>query len=280
MQGRALPGTWQAELGNRLDAYAAAYLSPNPVRTAAVRASVMVEARRLLVPAAATPEPIVAPRGLPRLFTGWRRASFALAAATLAGLMLGTSVFAASSAGGPLYGTRLWLETATLPSDANARAAAELQRLQSRLGDAADAAVRGDGNAVSAALAAYRASVEDALAAAGDDHDRLARLEIELGRHEVVLQTLLGLVPTSARDAIQAVLDKDKHALDVIQQHSQPGSNGGSNGPPADKPGQDGGGGGSGGGNPGGGPPADKPTPRPDHTPKGPPQTPRSRGGD
>src|SRR2546423_1007474 len=81
-----------------------------------------------------------------RLFTGWRRASFALAAATLAGLMLGTSVFAASSAGGPLYGTRLWLETATLPSDANARAAAELQRLQSRLGDTADAAVRGDGN--------------------------------------------------------------------------------------------------------------------------------------
>ena len=52
MQGRALPGTWQAELGNRLDAYAAAYLSPNPVRTAAARASVMVEARRLLVPAA------------------------------------------------------------------------------------------------------------------------------------------------------------------------------------------------------------------------------------
>jgi hypothetical protein len=264
MQGRALPGTWQAELGNRLEAYAAAYLSPNPVRTVAARGSVMVEARRLLVPVPATPEPIAAPRGLPRLFTGWRRASFALAAASLAGLMLGTSVFAASRAGGPLYGTRLWLETATLPSDANARAAAEIERLQSRLGDTADAAVRGDGSAVSAALAAYRASVEDALAAAGDDHDRLARLEIELGRHEVVLQTLLGLVPASAVDALQDVLDKDQHALDVIQQHAQPGSNGNGN-PPA---GQPGGGGGQ------GEPPSVKPTPKPQPTPK-PDRTPR-----
>jgi len=270
MQGRALPGTWQAELGNRLEAYAVAYLSPNPVRTAAARASVMVEARRLLVAVPATPEPIASPRGLPRLFGGWRRASFAFAAATLAGLMLGTSVFAASRAGGPLYDTRLWLETTTLPSDANARAAAEIERLQSRLGDAADAAVRGDGSAVSAALAAYRASVEDALAAAGDDHDRLARLEIELGRHEVVLQTLLGLVPANARDALQDVLARDQHALDVIQGHGQPGSNGSGNGPPADKPGQ-GVPGGAGGGNPGG-PPADKPTPKPDRTPRGPTQ--------
>jgi hypothetical protein len=258
------------ELERRLEAYASARLSPHPGHMARVRAAVTAEARRAL--AEPLPSSLVAmPANRPRFFSGWRRTSLALAAASLAGLLLGGSAFAASRAGAPLYGARVWLETVTLPADLDARAAAQLSRLQSRLGDVADAATRGDGSAVSAALAEYRASVEDALATAGENHDLLARLEIELMRHQVVLATLFGLVPSSAQDAIQQVLDRDQHALDVIRQRGQPGSNG--TGPPADRPASGGGGGGA--------QPTQKPavqpsppghvegTPRPDHTPRG-----------
>jgi hypothetical protein len=226
----------------------------------------MAEARRSLGESS--------PAGASRagFFGGWRRATVALAAASLAGLLLGGTAFATSRAGAPLYGVRIWLEAATLPVDHDARAAAELSRLQSRLGDVADAAARGDGSAVSAALAEYRASVESALATAGEEHDLLARLEIELMRHRVVLASLLGFVPSNAQDAIQQVLDRDQHALDAIRQGGSPGSNG--QGPPAEKPGGEGRGGGV--------PaqptlkPATQPTPparpeptaRPEHTPK------------
>jgi hypothetical protein len=156
-----------------------------------------------------------------------------------------------------------------MPAEQDARAAAELSHLQSRLGDVADAAARGDGSAVSAALAEYRASVEESLATAGDNHDILARLEIELERHRVVLASLLGLVPSNAQDAIQQVLDRDQHDLDVIHDRGQPGSNG-SETPPG-KPSDAGG---------VGAPPTSKPavqptppahvqpTPRPERTPR------------
>ena len=250
------------ELERRLEAYAAARLSPDPMRVAIVRAAVMAQARHPLG------ESTLVQAGRPGFFGGWRRATVALAAASLAGLLLGGTAFATSRAGAPLYGVRIWLEAATLPVDRDARAAAELSRLQSRLGDVADAAARGDGSAVSVALTEYRASVESALATAGEEHDLLARLEIELMRHRVVLASLLGFVPTNAQDAIQQVLDRDQHALDAIRQHGQPGSNG--QGSPAEKPG-------------GGGVPAQptqkpatqptpparpEPTARPEHPPK------------
>jgi hypothetical protein len=250
------------ELERRLEAYAAARLSPDPSRMAIVRAAVMAQARHPL------DESTLVQAGRPGFFGGWRRATVALAAASLAGLLLGGTAFATSRAGAPLYGVRIWLEAATLPVDRDARAAAELSRLQSRLGDVADAAARGDGSAVSAALAEYRLSVESALATAGEEHDLLARLEIELMRHRVVLASLLGFVPSNAQDAIQQVMDRDQHALDAIRQHGRPGSNG--QGAPEEKPGA------------GGGPaqptpkPATQPTPparpeptaRPEHTPK------------
>ena len=62
------------------------------------------------------------------LFAGWssRRLGASFAAAMLTGLLLGTSAFASSRAGGPLYDTRLALEHLTLPSDTQARLEAEL----------------------------------------------------------------------------------------------------------------------------------------------------------
>jgi hypothetical protein len=273
------------ELERRLEAYAGARLSPDPRQMARIRTALLTEASRALAGPSVLPLRLAQGSTLvgsvaglasgartfprrPRVLTGWRRSAMALSAASLAGLLLGGSAFAASRAGAPLYGVRVWLETATLPADQEARAAAELSHLQSRLGDIADAAARGDGSAVSAALAAYRTSVEDVLATAADDHDILARLEIELMRHRVVLASLLGLVPSNAQDAIQQVLDRDQHALDVIHDRGQPGSNG------TGTPGKPDGAG-------GGGPPTTKPaaqpsppvhvapTPRPEHTPRG-----------
>ncbi len=276
------------ELERRLEAYAGARLLPDPRQMARIRTAVVTEAGRTMAGPSLLPlrllrgptsiaraADLLANRarvkGGPRIFNSLRRATVAFAAASLAGILLGGTAFAASRAGAPLYGVRVWLEAATLPAEQEARAAAELGRLQSRLGDVADAAARGDGSAVSAALAEYRASVEESLATAGDNHDILARLEIELERHRVVLASLLGLVPSSAQDAIQQVLDRDQHALDVIHDRGQPGSNG--TGTPPGKP--------AGGG--GGGPPSTKPTPpaqptppahgeatpRPEHTPRG-----------
>jgi hypothetical protein len=266
------------ELERRLEAYAAARLSPDPRQMARIRTAVVTEAHRTLAGPSLLALPVALPQPLPpgarpagrRRFSsgGWRRTALALAAASLAGLLLGGTAFAASRAGAPLYGVRVWLEAATLPVDRDARAAAELSRLQSRLGDVADAAARGDGSAVSAALAEYRTSVEQALATAGEDHDLLARLEIELMRHRVVLASLLGMVPSTAQDAIQQVLDRDQHALDAIRLRGKPGSNG--SGAPAGKP--DGAGGVA--------PPTQKPaaqpstpvhvdtTARPEHTPR------------
>ncbi len=241
------------ELERRLETYAAARLSPDPRQMARIRTAVMTEARRTLAGPSLLALPVALPQPLPlrarpasrRRFSsgGWRRTTLALAAASLAGLLLGGTAFAASRAGAPLYGVRVWLEAATLPADREARAAAELSRLQSRLGDVADGAARGDGSAVSAALAEYRAS-------------------------RVVLASLLGMVPSTAQDAIQQVLDRDQHALDAIRLRGQPGSNG--SGAPAAKP--DGAGGAA--------PPTQKPaaqptapphvdtTARPEHTPR------------
>jgi hypothetical protein len=83
-----------------------------------------------------------------------RRAAALLAAAVLSLAAVG-GVLAASTAGGPLYGTRIWLETVMLPTDASERADAELARLETRLTELQAAVRSGDGAAAAAALAAY-----------------------------------------------------------------------------------------------------------------------------
>ena len=66
----------------------------------------------------------------------------------LAGLLIGSTAFAASRAGGPLYDVRLALEEATLPADPGARLEAELAMAQGRLAEIVEAAARDDGPAV------------------------------------------------------------------------------------------------------------------------------------
>ncbi len=242
----------EGELRARLDAYAASRLEPDPAAAARSRAAVMAEARRVLGTAQLVDDE-ARPGLLRRLF---RRPALAATTALLGLAVVAGGTVAAASPGGPLYGARLWVETLTLPSDTTARASAELDRLQARLDEATSAAANGNGEAVTAALDAYRQKLADAFAAAGGDPTREQRLVAELGRHEAVLEALAGQVPPTAA-AIQQAVQRTQDRIDaIIDAPSQP------NGTP--NPGQP-----NGTPNPGHTPNPGQPngTPNPGHTP-------------
>ena len=149
----------EIELERRFDAFARARLSPDPAARARIRARVMREAR--LQHDAARIALHMAPAIEARHRSSMRRLGVPLLAATV-WLGIAAGSIAAAQAGGPLYPTRIWLETATLPASGNARATADLQHLDARLGDAIAAATRGDRDAAAAALEAYAEAAEDA----------------------------------------------------------------------------------------------------------------------
>jgi hypothetical protein len=117
-----------------------------------------------------------------------------------------------------LYGARLWVETLTLPSDTTARAAAELDHLQARLDDATAAAANGNGDAVAAALDAYRQMLADASSLATGDLSREQHLVAELGRHQAVLQALTTSLPANAAAAIHDAIQRTTDRIDAITQ--------------------------------------------------------------
>ena len=212
-----------ALLAALLMAYGHAELDPAPAAVEQTRRAVMAAARRR--------DPRARPaRRLLGGLAGWggRRPALALAAALLGLLALAGGTFAASRAGGPLYDARLWVETLSLPSEPGGRVDADLARLQTRLDEATTAASQGNGAAVQAALNAYRDIVDDALAFAGDDVTRDARLRLELERHRIVLEALAGVLPAPAADALNRVLDRENGAVRTIDQHPQgkPNANG------------------------------------------------------
>lgn len=216
------------QLSVRLEAFAIAHLDQAPAATERMRSFINLEAQRTLSARLVADDASLLSQ-LGRLF---RRPVLALAG-MLVGLALVTSgTLAASAPGGPLYGPRLWAETLTLPSDANARASAELARLQTRLDEATSAAANGNSGAVSAALEAYRETLADTLAAAGNDPTREQRISTELGRHLAALAALAG-PPGSASSAIgQAVVrteDKIKTIIRTSGQPNNPSNPGGSN---------------------------------------------------
>ena len=279
------------ELARRLEAYAAARLSPEPSATTRMRAHVMVAAYRhaALSPVdtdrAAAVAADFARRG-PRRGPTWRRPASLLLAAGLT-LGLGVGSVAAAQPGGPLYGVRVWTETLSLPSEANERAQAELRRLQDRLSEAAAASAAGDTNAANASLEAYGAIVREATTGATVSAAATATLDVGIRRNIAVLTVLADRVPEQARGAIENAIHGSDSALDAINEHGQ----GQPGGPPAttpansskpdatDRPGR----------TPNANQPAPKPaeatqkphpTPKPDHTPPagGPPTDPPGGG--
>lgn len=201
-------------LGPLLDAYADARLRADAERTGVVRARVMAAAR---AQSRGTPTSAPAPRrrfALPRIArTPLLAAAALLLLATIAG-----GALAASAPGGPLYGARLWVEELTLPAGADPRADAEVDRLEQRLAEAGRAAESGDANAVVAALEEYRATADEALAAAGDDPARRARVAEQIGRHVAVLQALAARVPEpAAAAAILAAIERtETHISELL----------------------------------------------------------------
>ena len=254
----------------QLDAYADARLRADPEVRARSRARVMAEARAASSAARVAASPAGRPAGKParRPARSPPRTVLALCSAdsgcrppsqrpcsSWACLTIGAAL-AGSRPGGPFYAARLWVEEQTLPADANARAAAQLARLDARLAEATAAAKAGNGAAVTAALEAYRDEADAALRGAGNDLNRREHLASELGRHVAVLEALVPLVPDRASEAIQDAVDRTEVRIQEIIA-MPPGQ---APGKPATPPGQP------------GVPPKDPATPKP--TPQGKPETP------
>lgn len=243
------------ELDRTISRYMRVMLDPTAAETRRVRAAVMEEAwrRRLSTPVAAAGGH--ARRRGP--FTSWsgRRVGVSLAFALIAGLTVGSSAFAASRAGGPLYDTRVALEELTLPTDPTARLEAELALAQGRIADMVDAASRGDEGAVEAAARAYGSSLADLDSAHGTQAGRaLAAVRL----HQAVLRDVLTGLPIQAQGGIAQALARSTVAIDRLDSASggEPAAQPGDAGNPANPPNPGGGdgtgnGGAAGNGNPG-----------------------------
>jgi hypothetical protein len=287
-----LPG--DATLVRLLRVYAESRLTPDLATTARIRARVLAVAHRRAELAGADPSRALlshaspsTPASTARRMPGRRlprRLVVGLLAATLT--MCATGVALASRAGGPLYPTRLWSETLTLPADPSARAVAQLDRLERRLTEVLEAAQSGDVVAVEVALEAYQDILEQASHAAvvaGDDV-AAAVLEAGVGRNLSVLQALSATVPSAAVDAIRHAIERSGTAIDRVRGIGPTQPAGQPPAAPADQGGPDAGGGTGGepaptatqsaaadpkpSPSPAPKPPDAAPTPTPDHQPR------------
>lgn len=211
-------------LGRRLEAYAEFRLSPDLATTSRLRARVLAVAHRQASLARADAALSVLPQADGRTSGDlardrgraparhrsrrWSRAAGAFLAASLATAIVVGGVSAARP-GGPLYETRLWAETLTLPGDPSARAVAELGRLRDRLREVGEADRAGDAAGVMAALVAYEAILEQASAAAIASGDDVAAAVLETGvaRNVEVLRALVARVPANASTPISRAVD-------------------------------------------------------------------------
>jgi hypothetical protein len=210
------------EVYRRLDAFAQVRLAPDPAAMARIRSALMGQAVTMAdaraaslalqaAPAVAVPErPSIALRR-PQV-SRWS-AAFLAACLTL-GLAAGS--VAASAAGGPLYGPRLWLEEANLPHAALPRANAQLDRLDARIQEIQTATASGNVGAVEAALAAYGEIVSDLEDQARADARLGASLTDDLARRQIVLLALLDEVPPQALDALEHALQQGANAVEVM----------------------------------------------------------------
>jgi hypothetical protein len=245
------------EIELRLESYARVRLSPDPQAVARARARIMREAR-LQFEAALTaerPTTVVIHPGR-SLFR--RLAMPALAASVW--VVIGAGSIFAAQAGGPLYTTRMWVESATLPSAGDARAHTELTRLDARLAEAMAAASRGDNGAVQAALDAYRQIADEAIAGTAGDAALQAVVADALDKHLATLTAVADRLGERGNDtaaaaveaAIQRTIDHNQAVVDRVDGRGAGSTgNGGAGGDGSNAGGQGagtGGGGGTGGG--------------------------------
>jgi len=257
------------ELERKIERYARLRLDPSAAQAKRARSMLMEAAwRERLAPSAQAPAAMTsaAARRVRGPFAGWgaRRLGVSFAAAMLAGLMIGTTAFATSRAGGPLYATRVALEELTLPTDPQARLGAEIARAQARIADIAEAVAKDDPAAVAAAVGAYLSAIDDLDESTGGPAD-LALSAIE--SHQLVLEGLLARVPESARAGIENAIVRSGAVIERLDAAgTQPPTGGAGNGNGTNTgTGANGAGGNGGGAGPGGTPAAAtaKPTKEP-----------------
>lgn len=255
------------ELERLMARYARVRLEPSQAQAKRARAALMEEAwRRRLDPAGTISAHGRRWPARRAPFAGWgmRRVSVAMSAAVLAGLLVGTTAFAGSRAGGPLYETRVALETLTLPAGEMARVDAQLQRAQERLAEAVEAAGRHDDRATAAALEAYDTTINDLEAMEGAPAAKA--LEAVRNHHRILVGIAAGAPAGAANGLDRAIANSDR----VIEALATPGPGTGA-GEPGNEPGN-----GAGNGNPGAQPTDTpvQPTAKPAKTP-GPAATPK-----
>jgi hypothetical protein len=250
------------ELERRMDRFARVRLDPSAAQAKRARAAVMEAAwRQRLAATAETPAGNVPAEartatGAGRArrhgpFAGWglRRLGVSLTAAVLVGLMVGTTAFAASRAGGPLYDVRVALEELTLPADAQARLEAELALAQGRLAEIIEGVVTADPAAVSASVRAYLDSLDDLDEATGGRADRaMAAILV----HRQILLDVLARAPASAQAGLRMAVARSSMViarLDAAGTDAAPPASGagGGQGTPGAGTGSGGANGGSGG---------------------------------
>ena len=210
-------------LEDLLDAYSDARLAPQGAVLARIRANVLEQAAALSATNAAENRLRLVENAWrpPRATLGSRftRAAFALGFAAM--LTLGTSLAVmAAPPGSPFYNARVFIETVTLPSQAQARFEGHEKLLQERLDEAEAAAASGDSSALAAALAAYQAEVDAATADAGNDQDWLAHLQAMLAKHTATLTELAATLP--AESSIERAIDTSSKAITRIETKTHP----------------------------------------------------------
>jgi len=216
------------EIYRRLDAFAQVRLTPDATAMARIRTALMGQAlaladARSAALTAPTPLPVALPERPAIVFPRpQRRAAAAVLAACIV-VGIGAGSVAASQAGGPLYGPRMWIEEATLPSDPMARANAQIARLDARLQEVRVASGSGNGGAAEAALEAYGVIMADLDAQAAANGAVAAMVDDDMARRQVVLMGLLDEVPVQAQDAIQHALLQGANAIDGNSVDPHPG---------------------------------------------------------
>jgi hypothetical protein len=198
-----------------LAAYAEARLAPS--------GPVLARMRRQFLAEAATAAATTRLAGNAPSRAGWRSSlsvrlpsrAFAIAMAAMLTLGAGAAVLAAPP-GSALYSARVAIETALLPVQADARLAAHEEHLAQRLADAEAAAASGNAASLVAALAAYQAELDAAIADVGDDAARLAHLEAMLARHVATLTALEASVPEQA--SVDKALENSQKAVEKIRE--------------------------------------------------------------
>jgi hypothetical protein len=228
------------ELRRRLAAYADARLRPEPAATLRSRTRLLALARSGQANAI---QPVATRRSV---LARWRPV-VVLVAAVIALGVFATGALALSEPGGPLYGGRLWVESITLPADGAARDTAEARRLEARLDEAQAAAERGNSSAMRAAMAAYQEILDETVTGLGPEAAAEA-VEAVLSKHLSVLAALLEDAPAEAQDAIRNAIDRSDHALERLEERPQ---GGGGNGNPGQGEGNENPGQGEGNENPG-----------------------------